>query len=90
MIYLLTYNHSNVYANVSVSTDNVDYYQIGVLNTSQAHLMNDTFHRQEFDLEGHSKQVIFMKLDFFGEGVINLVRIGVFKHSIHICLLILI
>ena len=82
-IFIDIYNHSNVFANVSVSTDNVDYYQIGVLNTSLANHTSDLLHRQEFDLEGHSNQVIFMKLDFFGEGVINLVRIGVFKHSIH-------
>ena len=82
-IFIDIYNNSDIYANVSVSTNNIDYFQIGVLNTSRAYLMNDTFHRQEFDLQDFKTQVLFIKLDFFGEGSINLVRIGVYKHSIY-------
>jgi hypothetical protein len=82
-IFIDMYNHSEIYANVSVSTNNIDYFQIGVLNTSEAYIINDTFHRQEFDLQDFKTQVLFIKLDFFGEGNINLVRIGVYENSIY-------
>ena len=74
-LYIDMYGESNITANVSVSSDDVIFHKIGILNGS-----NNELERQSFDLHGYKHPVAYIRLDFNGSNKgerMNIIRVGV-------------
>ena len=85
-LFIDVYNDSNITANVSVSSDDITFHMIGVLNTSNITSFED-IHRQSFDLRGYHQPVGFIKLDFIGNNTkeqINILNVGIYERSIYL------
>ena len=88
-IFIDIFEHSNLTANVSVSSDDETYKLLGILNTNMAtHKENDAnIMRQSFDLKDHNNPIVYIKLDFIGgkrNDIMNIIRVGVYKRSLYL------
>ena len=85
-LFIDVYNDSNITVNVSISSDDITFHMIGVLNTSNITSFED-IHRQSFDLHGYHHPVGFIKLDFIGHNTkeqINILNVGIYERSIYL------
>ena len=89
-IFIDLFGHTNMTANVSVSSDDETYYLLGVLNTSDCTNLDDShIMRQSFDLQdiNYKNPVIYIRLDFNGTSkreVMNVIRVGAYERSIYL------
>ena len=88
-IFIDIFKHSNVRANVSISSDDINFNLIGVLDSSNCTHNEGVEHimRQSFDMGVHVHPAIFIRLDFIGDDSkekLNIIRVGVYERSIYL------
>ena len=83
-LYIDIYDLTNITANVSVSSDDVNFHRIGVLNTTG---LDKQIERLSFDLHGYNHPVGYVRLDFNGSrryDHMDIVRVGVYERSVYL------
>jgi len=88
-IFIDMFEHSNVRANVSISSDDINFNLIGVLDSSNCTHNEGVEHimRQSFDLGDYDHPATFIRLDFIGgdsKDKLNIIRVGVYERNIYL------
>ena len=88
-IFIDIFKNSTVRANVSISSDDINFNLIGVLDTSNCSHKEGKEHimLQSFDMGEYEHPATFVRLDFIGEDnteKLNIIRVGIYERSLYL------